>query len=211
MLPRLHLVTDDAVLRADDFAQRAQSVLAAHGERVAIQLRGHRLTGSALYTLAVDLAFAADAAGAPLLVNDRVDVALAAGADGVQLGRRSLPIAAARDLLGIDAWIGYSAHGGQEAARADAAGADFLLIGMIYPSASHPERRAGGVERIRRAVAATESPVLAIGGMTPERTREVRMAGAYGIAVLTGVWHAEDPAAAAARYLEMLDAEGTGA
>jgi len=211
MLARLHLVTDDAVLRAADFRERAQAVLAAHGSALALHLRGHGVSGAELFELARDLAFGADGAGAELLVNDRVDVALAAGADGVQLGRRSLPIAAARALLGADAWIGYSAHGAEEAARAAADGADFILVGTLYRTASHPEREPAGVERVRETVAAlapAEVPVIGIGGIPPERVREVLAAGAYGVAVLGGVWHAADPVAAAADYIAALGVSG---
>ncbi|MFO7259849.1 MAG: thiamine phosphate synthase [bacterium] len=211
MLARLHLVTDDAVLRAADFRERAQAVLAAHGSALALHLRGHGVSGAELFELARDLAFGADGAGAELLVNDRVDVALAAGADGVQLGRRSLPIAAARALLGADAWIGYSAHGAEEAAQAAADGADFILVGTLYRTASHPEREPAGVERVRETVAAlapAEVPVIGIGGITPERVREVLAAGAYGVAVLGGVWHAADPVAAAADYIAALGVSG---
>lgn len=210
MLPRLHLVTNDAVLRGADFRARAQRVLAVHGERVALQLRGHGLEGRELFALAADLAFAADAAGATVLVNDRVDVALAAGVDGVQLGRRSLPVDRVRELLGADAWIGYSAHAAEEAAVAVEAGADFTLVGTIYSSASHPRARPAGPWRIRRAVRAAAAPVLAIGGVTPARVPEVRRAGAYGVAVIRGVWDAEDPADAAGSYLAMLHDEGGG-
>jgi len=211
MLARLHLVTDDAVLRGADFRERAQAVLAAHGPGLALHLRGHGLSGAELFDLARDLAFAADAAGAELLVNDRVDVALAAGADGVQLGRRSLPIAAARAILGADAWIGYSAHDAVEAAQAAADGADFLFVGALYRTASHPEREPAGVDLVRETVAAlapAEVPVIGIGGITPERVREVLAAGTYGVAVVSGVWHAADPVAAVAEYVAALGESG---
>lgn len=211
MLARLHLVTDDAVLRAADFRERAQAVLAEHGPSLALHLRGHGLTGAEMFELARDIAFGADAAGAEVLVNDRVDVALAAGVDGVQLGYRSLPIAAARGLLGIDAWIGYSAHSAAEAAQAAADGADFLFVGALYRTASHPERAPAGVQLVRETVAGlapAEVPVIGIGGITPERVGEVLAAGAYGIAVLGGVWHAADPVAATAEYIAALGEGG---
>ncbi|HEX7089626.1 MAG TPA: thiamine phosphate synthase [Longimicrobiales bacterium] len=211
MLARLHLVTNDAVLRAADFGVRAQAVLAAHGPAIALHVRGHGLAAAELFAIVEDLAFAGDAAGAEILVNDRVDVALAAGTDGVQLGRRSLPVAAARDLLGADAWIGYSAHEAGEAAQAAADGADFILIGTVYETASHPGRAPAGTALVRATVAAVAPagvPVLAIGGVTPERVHELIEAGAYGVAALGGVWHTADPVAAAARYLAALGPNG---
>jgi thiamine-phosphate diphosphorylase len=211
MLARLHLVTDDAVLRATDFRARAQAVLAAHGPAIALHVRAHGLPAAELLAIAEELAFAGDAAGAEILVNDRVDVALAAGADGVQLGRRSLPVAAARDVLGADAWIGYSSHGADETAQAAADGADFIVIGTVYESASHPGREPAGPGLVRAAVAAvapTGVPILAIGGVTPERVGELLEAGAYGVAVLGGVWHTADPVAAVGRYLAALGVSG---
>lgn len=211
MLARLHVVTDDAVLRASDFTERAQALLAAHGPALAIHLRGHGLPAAELFGLARDVAFAADAAAAELLVNDRVDVALAAGADGVQLGQRSLPVAAARAVLGADAWVGYSAHGAEEAAQAAADGADFVFVGAVYETASHPDRAPAGPGLVREtavALAPAGVPVIAIGGITPERVREVLLEGAYGVAVLGGVWHTADPVAAAAEYLAALREAG---
>lgn len=200
----LHLVTDDRVVGAADFGETAQRVLAAHGEGIALHLRAHGLETRELFHLALELAFASAPAGARLLVNDRVDIALAAGADGVQLGRRSLPVDAARELLGADAWIGYSAHAAGEAESAAERGADFVLVGTIYASASHPERTPGGLGRLERTARRVDVPVIAIGGVTPSRVSEAVMAGARGVAVLSGVWDADDPVAAAGRYLEEL-------
>lgn len=210
MLPHLHLVTDDGVLGAPGFASRAQAVLLAHGDAVALHLRGHATHGAVLFRLARELAFAANAAGAgvTLLVNDRVDVALVAGADGVQLGRRSLPIADARGLLGADAWIGYSAHDEAEATAAAAQGASFVLFGTVYATPSHAERSPAGVERLRSVAADVDVPLLAIGGITPERAAQLRAVGAYGVAVLSGVWRAPDPEAAAQAVAEYRSALG---
>lgn len=200
--PRLHVVSDDAVLAAPGFLGRARRLLGAHGGALALHVRGHGRSGAELFGLADALGGAGAAA---LLVNDRVDVALAAGADGVQLGRRSLPVSAARELLGDGALVGYSAHEPEEAAEQARAGADFVHFGTVYPSASHPERSASGIEALAEAAAGADVPVLAIGGVTPERAAEVLDAGASGVAVLSGVWHAQDPVRAAGRYLVALN------
>lgn len=205
-VPRLHLVTDDAVLRTSGFRELAARVLSAHGAALALQLRGHGLAGRELFELAEALVPVARASGAWLLVNDRVDVATCAGVRAVQLGRRSLPIAAARGLLGPDVRIGYSAHDAAEARQAQDDGVDFVLLGAIYPSASHPDRPPAGVELLRRTAAAVAVPVIAIGGITPERVAELVGAGAHGVAVLGGVWRAADPLAAAAGYVAALEA-----
>lgn len=198
----LHLVTDDRVVAAPDFLARAEAVLDAAGERAVLHLRAPRTSGAELCRLAERLVPMAAARGALLLLNDRVDVALAAGADGAQLGARSLDAASARRLLGTERLVGISVHEPAEAAGALAGSPDFLVVGTIYPSASHPGRAGAGPERLRD-FAGFGVPLVAIGGITPERIREVRRAGAAGVAVLGGVWNAPDVARAARLYLDV--------
>lgn len=203
-LPRLHLVTSDRVLTAGGFQANALAILDAHRDAVALHVRGHGLAGRVLYDAAEPLARRGDATGALVLVNDRLDVALTAGAHGAQLGRRSLPLPAARALLGDAARIGYSAHAAREAAGAADGGADFVVLGAVYATASHPDRAGAGVGLVADTVRVVSAPVLAIGGVTPERVAELVAAGAHGVAVLSGVWQAAAPVAAAGRYLEAL-------
>ncbi|MEJ2184895.1 MAG: thiamine phosphate synthase [Gemmatimonadota bacterium] len=198
-LPALHLVTSDQVLEAPAFLDRATAVLAAHGPSVALHVRGHGLGGGALLRTVRTLT---TAGAAMLLVNDRLDVALAAGT-GAQIGRRSLSVALARQLL-PDRWLGYSAHAAREAEDAVEAGADFVVLGTIFATASHPGRSGSGVSLI--GAVAPPVPVLAIGGITPERVGPCVAAGAHGVAVLGGVWGSDDPVAATASYLQALRA-----
>lgn len=225
-LPRLHLVTDDRVLAERDFVERARSLLDACGADVALHVRGPGTGGRRLHDIARaltggragDHAAQFAAAGrerALLLVNDRVDVALLVGADGAQLGARSMPPSAARRILG-DRLIGRSVHAAGAADRESEA--DFLVFGTVFESASHPGREGVGPDalseavraEVRRAEAAAGAsirprPLLAIGGVTPARVPAVLAAGAWGVAVLGGVWHAPDPARAAGEYLRALD------
>jgi thiamine-phosphate diphosphorylase len=201
VLPRLHLVTDDAVLRDAQFLARAAAVLDHCGTDIALHLRGPTMSGRVLYALGEQLAALALRAGAFLLVNDRIDIAMAIRANGVQLGTRSIPAHDARRLLGHGASIGYSAHGPLEAGRAAGEGADFVLLGTIFHSASHPDRAPLGLERLAESVRAATVPVVAIGGVTSSRIAPLAAAGAYGVAVLGGVWHAPDVVAAATAYV----------
>jgi thiamine monophosphate synthase len=145
-LPRLHLVTDDRVLAARGFREELRALLAAHGPRLALHLRGHATPGGRLFALAagaVELAerVAQRTGHLPLiLVNDRVDVALAAGAGGVHLGRRSLPVAAVRRLLPADARVGCSVHGASDVGPP----APVLGIGGVTPERVAAVRAAGG-------------------------------------------------------------------
>ncbi len=204
MLPRpfppLHVVTDDAVLSQPDFAQRARQVLEAGAGQVALHLRGPNLSGRMMYELAEAVAPLAQRAGALLLINDRLDVALASGAHGAQMGRRGIPVVDARRLLGVERVLGASVHSLTEAEEAVSGGADFLLVGPLYETASHPGRRGAGVELLRE-LSHLGVPLVGIGGITEERVAEVREARAVGVAVLRGIWSAREPGEAARGYL----------
>jgi thiamine-phosphate diphosphorylase len=195
-------VTSDDVVDDSTFVERAASALVAGGGDCALQLRAHRATGGLLYQLARQLKPAAESAGATLWLNDRLDVALAVGAHGVQLGTRSLEVATARRLLGPSYWIGASVHSLVATGEALRHGADVAVLGTIYSTSSHPDRPPLGLEALRQA--AVNRPIVAMGGITPERVAEVIGTGAWGVAVLSGVWQAEDAAAAVRRYRQAL-------
>lgn len=200
-LPPLHVVTDDAVAGRADFVDQAAEVIRIGGARIALHLRAPSASGRRMFDLASRLMKIARSAGAALIVNDRIDIALAVEADGVQLGRRSLGPGDARRIVGSERWIGASVHSIGEAREAVEGGADFLVVGSIYKTASHPGRSGAGVGLIAET-AALGVPVTAIGGITPERVDAVRRAGGAGVAVIRGVWDAPDPAAAVRKYLQ---------
>lgn len=215
VIPRVHVVTDDRVLARADFPEAAAAVLAAGAGRIAFHLRGPRSGGRRLEELAGLLLPAARAAGVPLLVNDRIDVALAAGADGVHLGLRSLPLSHARRLLPEGALVGCSAHGPDEAeawgAEAGAA-PDFLFTGPVFPTRSHPGAAAAGPGLIAAVRAVRpRTPQLGIGGVTPARAAAVRAAGAHGVAAIRAVWEAGDPARAVTALIRAASGAPPGA
>jgi thiamine-phosphate diphosphorylase len=197
-LPRLHAVTDAAVLADADFGIRAGAIAAA-GPAVALHARDRAAAGAALARAAARMMALARPPEAAVFVNGRPDVAAAVGAHGVQLAGGDLSPVDARQVLG-PGWIGRSVHGVAEAEDAVAEGADFLLVGSVYETASHPGRRPAGLGLVRAAVALGR-PVIAIGGIDPERAREAREAGAYGVAAIRALWWAADPAAAALALL----------
>jgi thiamine-phosphate diphosphorylase len=196
--PPLHVVTDDEVLATPAFAGRAAEVIRNVGDRLALHLRGPRSSGRALFEIASALAPAAAEAGALLLVNDRVDVALASGASGVHLGLRGMTVADTRRLVGAERVVGRSVHSAREAE--EAAGADFLLVGTIFATPSHPGRPGAGTALLGE-LGRLGVPLIAIGGITADRVPDVRAAGAAGIAVQRAVWAADDAAAAAEELL----------
>lgn len=198
--PRLFIVTNEEVAGRGGFDDQLERVLAVGGRLCAVQLRAHGLRGSAVYDLAGKLRRLTERHEAGLWINDRIDVAIAIRADGVQLGSLSMDTGSARRLVGRSAWIGHSVHAVREV---EATEADFYVLGNVYETTSHPGRPALGLSAIRAAVEAGR-PIVGIGGITPERAREVVKAGAWGIAVLSGVWGARDAATATARFLSVL-------
>ena len=203
-LPALHLVTDDDVLAAPGFPDRAREAMTAGGDVVALHLRGPRSGGRRLHDLAVELEEAAQGTGSLLVVNDRVDVALAVGLDAVHLGGRSLSVAEARRLLGDRVLVGRSTHDAPEARAAASEGADYVFYGHVYETPSHPDREGRGRDGLAEAVKETVRPVVAIGGISPERVEEVKGAGAAGVAVLGGVWRVRSPGEAVSEYISAL-------
>lgn len=199
--PRLMLIVD-----VTDVTTRLGAVDAALAGGVdALQLRDKRADGGALLAAARTLRDVTRRRRAALLVNDRIDVALAAGADGAHLPAASFPIAVARRLLGPTAWIGRSTHAASEAATAAADGADYVVLGPIYAT---PSKAAYGAPLGIAALGATRlpCPVVAIGGIEPEAVAALRAAGADGVAVIRSVLDAPDPAAAARALRAALDA-----
>jgi thiamine-phosphate pyrophosphorylase len=197
-LPRLHAVTDAAVLGLDDLGVRAAAIAAA-GSAVALHARDRSAGGARLATVAERLLRLARPPEAAVFVNARPDVAGAVGAQGVQLGVQDLTPADARASF-PHGWIGCSVHSAEEAAAAVGSGADYLMVGTIFPSRSHLGQPAAGTGLIREAVR-LGLPVIAIGGMDAARAALAREAGAYGVAAIGALWHAADPAAAALALL----------
>ncbi|GEA16415.1 thiamine-phosphate synthase [Moorella sp. E308F] len=169
-----------------------------------LQLREKDLTGRELYHLALDIKQVLPP-GTRLLINDRLDVALAAGADGVHLGENSLPPAVARRLLGPEKIMGVSVHSVTAAREAEKAGADYLLFGHIFPTASKEGIPPRGVGSLREVVASVGIPIIALGGINAANARQCLAAGVRGVAVMSAVMAASDPARAVAELKQTLN------
>ena len=206
VIGRLHVLTD---LEAEADPLDVVDATLAAGAPV-IQVRAKLLTDRQLLPLAEAIVDRCRTAGATSLVDDRVDVALAAGADGVHLGDEDLPVAVARRLLGPDAVIGGTARNPDAARRLAAEGADYLGVGPTYATttkAGLPEPL--GPTAVGEVAAAVDLPVVAISGITLERVPEVMAAGVHGIAVVAAVSRAADPKQATADLLAAVLAAGS--
>jgi thiamine-phosphate diphosphorylase len=200
-LPRLHAITDERTARRPDIDAIAQALAIGGGSDLAFHARGRALTGREHFELAGRLAVRPPGR---LFVNDRLDVALAVPTAGVQLGHGSLPVSAARALNPLW-WIGKSVHDLAEAEAARTEGADYLVVGPVFATASHPGRTPLGLEKLEAIAAAADGlPVIAIGGVTADRVRDVRSSGAYGMAAIRAFWDDAEPAAAARRMREWM-------
>lgn len=205
-LPRVHAVTNDDILADAGFLDRASAIMYTLGGRGAVHLRGHRSRGALLHTLGAALMQLQHDTGCWLIINDRVDIALTIGASAIQLTSTSLPIPDVRALF-PDARLGASVHSDAEARSAAADGAEWVVAGNVFATGSH-SGRAGRGSSFLKGIAAAGLPVVAIGGVRPDDVAELRNAGAYGVAMIRGIWGADDTHEAALRYLSIYDALG---
>ena len=202
--PRLYVVLDRTASAGRDLDEILAAALAGGAEM--IQLREKTEPSGTLFPLAQRLLARCRAAGVPFIVNDRVDLAVALGADGVHVGQEDLPPAAARSLMKPGMVLGLSTHSEEQAAAAQAAGADYVAVGSIFPTTTKPIRHLVGPALARRVRPLVRVPLIGIGGITPENAAEVIAAGCDGVAVISAVCAAPDPAAAARRFVSAIDA-----
>lgn len=206
----VHAVTNDEVLLRDDFIDLAKAVMATLGPRGAVHLRARWISARRLYEIGLRLADWERESGCWAIVNDRVDVACAAGIGSVQLTSRSVPVAdAVREWPALQ--IGASVHSVAGAITAEESGALWCVAGSAFPTSSHPGQAPAGPEALEEIAGAVDIPVIAIGGVSPESVAQLLRAGVHGVATISGIWRAPDVGQAARRYLSAYDArEGVG-
>lgn len=193
---RLYLVTDRPLCGGRDVVEVA--VQAARGGATLAQLREKQCSTEECVVLAARLKAVLDPLGVPLIVNDRVDVALAVGAAGVHLGQTDMPAARARALLGPTAVIGLSVESEAQARAAEAEPVDYLGVSPVFATSTKPD--AGlpwGLEGLRRLRALSRHPLAAIGGIGLDNAEAVMAAGAQGVAVVSALCAAPDPESSA--------------
>lgn len=203
VIPVVHAVTNDEIILGGAFLENARIIAATLGPRGAMHLRARWINSRQFFAVAKELAKIADTTGCLFIVNDRVDMACAVDAPAVQLTSRSMNIEDARKVR-PRLLIGASVHSRADIAAVGAA--DWLVAGPAYETASHPGQSPGGPALIADIARETRIPLIAIGGVTPERVTALRAAGAYGIAAISGMWQSENVAAAAHNYLSAHDA-----
>lgn len=206
-IPFLHVVAGDAQAGRPDFPETVRTLFEVGGADLALHLRLRDIPASRLYDLASEFSGWAAAGGGWCVVNERLDVGLAASAQAVQLGRTALPVGVAREVIagvrretGGGPALGASVHAVAEARQAVADGASYVVLGTIFASRTHPGARPHGTAIVERC-RTIGVPVIGIGGIDAVGAEALRRAGASGLAVVRAVWGAEDPAEASGRLI----------
>jgi thiamine-phosphate pyrophosphorylase len=200
-IPKLHVVTP-AGTRARDLAVTHRLIEAG---APLVQVRTKTVVDRVRLEVANAALGAARAADVTCLVNDRIDIALAAGADGVHVGGDDLPVAVARRLLGPDAIVGATCRDAEDARRAQADGASYLGVGPVYATSTKTALPAPmGPRGVEAVAAAVDVPVIAISGVTADNAAAVLDAGAWGVAVVGAVYGADDPVASLRQLMELI-------
>jgi thiazole tautomerase (transcriptional regulator TenI) len=202
-LPRIHAVTNDEIMLRPGFLRKAMGIMRILGGKGAIHVRSQLLDSPTLYSLTLALLELNEQTKCWCIINDRVDIALACGVQGVQLTHKSIAVpdvqAIAPALL-----IGASVHSAEEARDAEQAGADWCVAGHVFETESHPGAPRREKTFISDVVAAVGFPVIAIGGIRPEHVHSLVHRGAHGVAAIRGIWNDENPELAASRYLSQV-------
>jgi thiamine-phosphate pyrophosphorylase len=205
----LYLVTDRPLARGRPLEDIVAAAL--RGGVTMVQLREKEGSTREFIALAERILPLTRARHVPLIINDRVDVALAVDADGVHLGQSDMPCAAARRLLGPDRIIGLSVESTEQAEAAQACDADYLGVSPIHTTPTKPELETGlGLDGLRRIRALSRHPLVAIGGMNAQTLPGALSAGTDGVAVVSAICSADDPEAAARELAALVRAHSHG-
>ena len=186
----IYLLTDDACLKGRPLLACVEQAL--QGGVTLVQYRSKFKDGGPMYQEALALKALCDSYNVPLIINDRVDVALAVGAAGVHVGQDDLPCSVVRNLVGADFIIGVSAHNPAEALRAIADGADYLGCGAVFGTATKPGVAKLGLANLKAIRSVATIPMVGIGGVNASNYAEVLATGANGAAIINGILAAED-------------------
>ncbi len=199
---RLCLVTDREILKGRDMCQCAEATIA--GGVTMVQLREKTASSLAFYETAKLLKTVTDRHDVPLIINDRLDIALAVDADGLHLGQEDLPLLTARKLFGGKKIIGVSVCTVPEALLAQKQGADYLGVGAMFSTPSKKDARLVSLATLKAIKESVDIPVLAIGGIGIGNLESVMAAGIDGVAVISAILQADDCEKAAAQLCKLL-------
>ena len=192
---RLYLVTDAEICPRENLLDVCEKAI--DGGVSIIQLREKDISSREFYNEAAALKTLCTAKNVPLIINDRLDIALAVDADGIHIGQSDMPLAAARRILGSGKIIGVSAGNVSEALDAEHGGADYLGVGAVFPTGTKKDAENIGIDMLKQVTAAASIPIVGIGGINHENINLLRGSGIDGVAVVSCIMGSKDPYSAA--------------
>ena len=201
-IPCLCLVTDLKLCQSSSLEEHVE--MAIRGGANIVQLREKDMPGGFLLEVALRLR-QVTRGRALLFVNDRVDVALACGADGVQLGEEAMPVQVVRQLTGDKMLLGRSVHDIEGVTAASGQGADLLIVGSVFPTHSHPNVASLGIDTLRKIGQKVSIPLIGIGGIDENNIEKVIRAGAHGVAVVSAIMRSPNPESASNKLSKALN------
>ena len=203
----LYVCTDRDIMTTDTLEEAVE--LAIKGGATIIQLREKDCTSREFYELALSIKDITDAYEVPLIINDRLDIALAVHADGVHLGQSDIPVQVARNVMGPNCIVGATANTLEKAKEAWQSGADYLGVGDVFGSATKNDTKPVELKELKKICDTVKIPVVAIGGLNADNMDVLADSPIKGIAVVSAVMKADDPCAAAAhikeKFLKMMN------
>lgn len=193
----LYLVTDRNILKGRNLLEAVEEAI--QGGVTLVQLREKSLSTKEFYNIAVELKKLTDRYNIPLIINDRLDIALSIDAAGLHIGQDDLPTSVARKLLGKDKILGVSARNLSEALKASEEGADYIGVGAMFPTISKSDAVWVSIEQLKEIKEQTTIPIVAIGGITEKNVKEITPCSINGISVISDILGKEDIKLAAKR------------
>lgn len=198
----LYLVTDTELFPRENLLSTVEKAIL--GGVTVVQLREKNISSRLFYEEACALLKITKKYGVPLIINDRVDIMLASGADGIHAGQSDLPASVIRKIIGKDKILGFSAGTACEAKKAEADGADYIGVGAVFPTATKTDAVNTGIDTLTESVKNVKIPTIAIGGINEQSLEKLYGCGADGVAVVSAIMGSDDPKAASERLLKMV-------
>ncbi|ACL76337.1 thiamine phosphate synthase [Ruminiclostridium cellulolyticum] len=197
----LYLVTDHQLMSTKTLEEAVEQAIA--GGCTLVQLREKTASSRDFYQNAINVKTITDKYNVPLIINDRIDIALAVGADGVHVGQSDLPAAVVRKIIGNDKILGVSAGSVEKAIEAQKIGADYIGVGALFSTSTKTDAKAVSIETLMKIVREVSIPVVGIGGINAENAVQLKNTGIRGIAVVSAIISQKDIKSSAEKLLEI--------
>ncbi|GFP75583.1 thiamine phosphate synthase [Clostridium fungisolvens] len=199
---KLYLVTDRGILKGRDIAVAVEDAI--RGGATLVQLREKDITTSDFYKVALKVKEVTSSYGVPLIINDRIDIALAVDAEGIHVGQSDMPCEVVRKIVGKDKIVGVSTSTIEEAKKAEKDGADYIGVGAVFPTSSKDDAKSVSIELLKAIKESVSIPVVAIGGISSKNVALLKPANIEGVAVISDILGKDEITLAAKELKELI-------